>query len=60
MLTGDADYSPCLDPHPDSEEKHYFHGKTAAAVVDFGRQVCHVMHVAVLMGGVSYASICHC
>eukprot|EP00891_Asterochloris_glomerata_P004481 jgi/Astpho2/4481/fgenesh1_pg.00067_%23_63_t len=36
--TGDADYSPCLDPHPDSEEKHYFHGKTAAAVVDFGRQ----------------------
>lgn len=49
MHTGDADYSPCLDPHPDSEEKHYFHGKTAAAVVDFGRQVCYVMHVAVLM-----------
>ena len=58
MHTGDAEYSPCLDPHPDSEEKHYFHGKTAAAIVDLGRQACYTMLVAVLVGGASYASSC--
>ena len=58
MHTGDAEYSPCLEPHPDSEEKHYFHGKTAAAVVDLGRQVCYTMLVAVLVGGATYASSC--
>ena len=60
MHTGDADYSPCLDPHPDSEEKHCFHGKTAAAVVDMGRQVRYIMLVAALKGDASCASSRHC